>query len=260
MNHTIAREKMPSIALTTICLNAAATIEQSFDSVAAQSGRADEYIIVDGGSSDGTVDMLKAAQADGLVTRFISEADRGISDAFNKAWRATNCDYVATLNADDRLAPDYLKHVRRVIAADNPDIVISHIFFGSDKKAIRIRPRIARALPPASWAHPAINHPGMVIRKALLEKLGGYSEDYQIAMDVDLFYKMLSLTPKITIIDAPLVHQGGQGVSQKKWRRALYEMRQIEVSHGRNRLAAFGAYYARLAKGSLKRLILAGRN
>lgn len=251
---------MSSIALTTICLNAAATIEQSFDSVAAQSGRADEYIIVDGGSSDGTVDILKAAQADGLVTRFISEADRGISDAFNKAWRATNCDYVATLNADDRLAPDYLEHVRCVIAADNPDIVISHIFFGSDNTTIRIRPRFADALPPASWAHPAINHPGMVIRKTLLEKLGGYSEDYQIAMDVDLFYKMLSLTPKITIIDAPLVHQGAQGVSQKKWRQALYEMRQIEVAHGRNRVTACGAYYTRLAKGSLKRLILARRD
>ena len=254
---------MSSISITTICLNAHAHLGQCVGSVAAQSNRPDEYLIVDGGSLDGTIELIENAHKEGAVTGFISEPDDGISDAFNKAWRMAQSEYVACLNADDSLTPDYIERLRKMISDSNPDIIISNIYFGDDTSGMTITPQFAQTMPPSHWrhwAHPAINHPGMVIRKSLLEKVGGYNAAYSVAMDVDLFYKCLKYRPKIAHINKVLVYQGNNGVSQTSWRRALCEMRQIEIEHGRNPYAAVIAYYFRLAKKLVKTSLTMGRS
>ncbi len=239
---------MTTIALTTVCLNAERTIQRCLGSVAAQKVPADEYIVIDGQSTDGTLALAQKAVRQGLVSKFISEPDSGISDAFNKAWRATNSDYIANINADDVVLDKYLGHVRQAIDGENPDIIIFEVYFGNETLKQLIKPRFSRKMPPARWFHPAINHPGMVIRRALLEKIGGYDTNYKIAMDIDLFYRLLAFNPHIVVINKPLIHQWDGGVSQQKWRLALTEMRRIEIAHGRSSLSAWIAYFFRFGK------------
>ena len=82
---------MTTISITTICLNASQTIARCFESVASQV-LPDEYIVIDGGSRDGTQALIKQAKIEGTVSKFRSEPDLGISDAFNKAWRLASGD------------------------------------------------------------------------------------------------------------------------------------------------------------------------
>ena len=101
------------ISLITACYNSAATIRTCFDSVLSQQGVDLEYIVVDGGSKDGTVDLIKDCEPrfNGRM-RWLSERDRGMYDAINKGIAMATGDIVGILNADDVLAsPDTLAHI-----------------------------------------------------------------------------------------------------------------------------------------------------
>lgn len=105
---------LPSISVVTPCLNAAATLPETLASLRAQGYPKLEHVVVDGGSEDGTVELLE--QAEGV--RFVSEPDRGLSDAFNKGVRMASGDVVGWLNADDTYEPGALQAVGKALAAD----------------------------------------------------------------------------------------------------------------------------------------------
>src|SRR5215210_1978105 len=98
---------LPSISVITPCMNSAATLQETLDSVRGQAYPQLEHIVVDGGSTDGTLELLHAAD-DG---RWVSEPDEGRVDAANKGLRMATGDVVAWLNADDRYEPGALLSV-----------------------------------------------------------------------------------------------------------------------------------------------------
>ena len=102
-----------TISIVTACFNCASTLQTALASVAAQKGVSIDYIVVDGASTDGTVEMLKAFQEnlaassrDDLSFRFISERDEGMYDAINKGIGMARGEFVGILNADDYLDGD----------------------------------------------------------------------------------------------------------------------------------------------------------
>ena len=192
--------------------------------------------------------VLISFRCQGVVTDFISEPDRGISHGFNKAWRMAATDYVCNLNADDWLSADYIEKARHNIDLHKPDILIGKLCFVSDNREHWITPILPKEYPIKDWQDFAINHPGMIIRKSLLEYVGGYSEKYGVAMDVDLFFKLLSLSPKITIMSDAIVYQRDNGTSQIKWAKALRELRDIEINHQRPVFLAYCEFCWRFLK------------
>ena len=92
---------MFKISIITITFNSEEHLEQTIESVAAQTYPSIEYIIVDGGSTDGTLDIIKRHEED--IDRWISEPDDGIADAFNKGIALATGDFVYFLNSDDYL-------------------------------------------------------------------------------------------------------------------------------------------------------------
>lgn len=104
------------ISIITPSLDQARFIERTIESVLSQEGEFDlEYLVVDGQSTDGTLDILRNAQG---RLRFTSEPDRGQADAINKGLRAASGDVLAWLNSDDVLLPGALDRVARTFAAD----------------------------------------------------------------------------------------------------------------------------------------------
>ena len=95
----------------------------------------------------------------------------------------------------------------------------------------------------------------MIIRKSLLTKIGGYNENFDLAMDVDLFLSMMKFQPKIVIMEKAYVYQYDNGVSQRQWIKALRELRDIEIKHNRNKLAAYSGYFWRIFKSLLGKIL-----
>ena len=91
------------VSMITICYNAEKTIAKTIESVLSQDYENLEYIIVDGGSKDHTIDIIKSYENEKI--RWISEKDNGISDAFNKGIKMATGDFIGLINADDYLLP-----------------------------------------------------------------------------------------------------------------------------------------------------------
>lgn len=246
----------PPLSINTISLNSGKTIDRCIESVKRQTVKPAEYIVIDGQSSDNTLVFVKKALREGTVSKLICEVDMGVSDAFNKAWKASNSDYVVSLNSDDWIEPNFISLAADCISKDDPDIVISYLNFDTGRKNRILKPLFPSELPPPFWYHPVINHPGMIIRKKLLEQLGGYNLNFKVAMDVELFYRALGFKPRISFLNAPLVHQSDGGLSQTKWRTAIQEMLTIERMHGRSFTSSMATFYYRYANRYIRNLVL----
>lgn len=121
------------ISLITACYNSAATLRTAIESVLSQRGVDIEYIVVDGGSKDGTVDIIKECAAktndqrlttNDFTFKWLSEKDRGMYDAINKGIKMATGDVVGILNADDVLATD--DTLARIAAAFQPSKQTTH--------------------------------------------------------------------------------------------------------------------------------------
>lgn len=242
---------MSSISIITVVKNGMPQIQDCLQSVKNQTRTADEHIVIDGQSTDGTLQIL--GNHSNIV--FFSEVDRGISHAFNKAWKHSQSEYICHLNSDDWIEPDHLEKIYNLIEDFDPDIIISNLYFDSDKNQRILKPNYPKFGPKMKWPAPQINHPGMVIRKSLIENIGGYKEDFKIAMDVDLFYRLLTLSPKIHFNNSATVHQRDGGVSQKQWVTTLQELKTIEIIYGRSKTTAVLSFYWRMMKSIIKQIL-----
>ena len=154
-------------------------IERTIRSIVSQTYKDFEFIIVDGGSTDGTLDIIEGyAQS---VSRFICEADNGIYEAMNKGIRISQGDYLCFMNAGDTFfSPFTLERVAARINGEDIICGISHL--GRQKYWIPVRPT-APAIRLA-YGH-NVNHQASFIRRELLDE--GYDTRYAIIAD-DLFF------------------------------------------------------------------------
>ena len=235
----------PTLSLTTISLNADKHIERCFKSVESQKVMPDEYLVIDGNSKDKTLDIIQKYYDKNVISNFISEPDNGISDAFNKAWKFASCDYVAIINSDDIILPEYVEEVKKAISL-KPDVVICNIKFIEGNNETLLLPKFDHNRPIKNWHPPQINHAGMVIKKSILEILNGYSNAFKVAMDVELFYRVLDINPNIKYINKCLAVQYGRGFSRRNWLTALIELCRLEVQYKRNFLISLMTFVKRV--------------
>ncbi len=210
------------ISLITPCYNSVRTLPTALESVRAQKGAEVEYIVMDGGSSDGTVELLSKF-AETFPCRWSSEPDRGMYDAINKGIALATGDVVGTLNADDMLdSPDSLAKVAAAFE-DGVDAVYSDVRFVADDLETTLRHYGARHWRPwmLRWGKMP-PHPSLYLRRALFERLGAYKLDYDIAADYELIIRYLrrAAVPS-RYVDATLVKMRMGGKSTRGWRSNL---------------------------------------
>ncbi len=187
------------LSLITVCYNSADTLETALASALAQRGADFEYLIVDGGSTDGTLDLLRAWEPRfGGRLKWRSEPDRGLYDAINKGIARAEGDLIALLHADDILDADDV--LARWCAPFEEDPALQAVYAdirfiaqdaaGRDVPTRRYysggfwRPWMFRwgLMPP---------HPSFAIRRACFARLGGYRTDMRIAADHELLVRFL---------------------------------------------------------------------
>ena len=206
--------------MITACYNSAAIISTCFDSVLSQQGVDLEYIVVDGGSKDGTVDLLKVYEPKfaGRM-RWVSERDQGMYDAINKGIKLATGDVVGILNADDMFeSPDTLAHVAEAFT-DAVDAVYADIRFVKDDLNSTVRYYSAKHWKPwmLQWGKMP-PHPSVYIRRELFEKYGMYKLGYDIAADYELLIRYLRMAKlKTRYLNESLVRMRMGGKSTRGW-------------------------------------------
>jgi len=175
----------PRITVITVTLNAGDALRDTAESVLAQRGDDWEYLVKDGGSTDGS---LEALPEDGRLRVEVGE-DRGIYDAMNRAVPLARGEYVNFLNAGDRFpAPGTLERVSRALrsAADPPDLLYGDFL---DERSAKIR-RSAPGLSRRGLFLSGICHQAQWMRREVFEELGGFDLDYRFRADHELLLRL----------------------------------------------------------------------
>jgi glycosyltransferase involved in cell wall biosynthesis len=179
-------------SLVTVSFNSAATIRDTIESVIGQTHRDIEYLVIDGGSSDSTVEIVNEYR-DGIAG-FVSEKDKGIYDAMNKGIRRATGDVIAFINSDDFYADaGAIARVNQVFETTGTDCVFADLDYvhREDTKRVirewRSKPYRQGAFR-AGW-HPA--HPTFFARREVFGKFGGFDEEFRISADYELMLRFL---------------------------------------------------------------------
>jgi glycosyltransferase involved in cell wall biosynthesis len=215
------------VSIITICLNEASSIRATLESVAAQDCADFEYIVVDGGSTDGTLDIL--AEFEPRIDHLIAEPDNGIYNAMNKGIRASQGEYLLFLNGGDYLNDN---HTLSQILAHNPDddVVYGDMIWlrQNGDRELRTQPvhlTYSRFVTTNLWQQASI------IRRSLFDQFGGFDEKYTICGDYEFFLRVL-FRPGVTKRHLPVVFSvfNTSGLSQSR-------QKSIYLSHYRERKA-----------------------
>lgn len=178
-----------TISIITVTFNSASTVLSTFESILSQTYSDIDYIVVDGGSTDGTIDIIKQYEGKfGGRMRWISEKDHGIYDAMNKGILMAKGDVVGILNSDDFFTSDDVVKTVADQFTDDLDAVYGDIHFVHPNNLNKCV-RYYSSKNFRQWAirfgyMPA--HPSLYIKKWVFEKYGTYSLDYKIASDFDM--------------------------------------------------------------------------
>lgn len=247
-----------NISPITVCYNSAATIAHSLQSVNGQTHTHISQIVIDGGSTDGTADLVR--QHGTRVTTLISEPDHGIYDAMNKGLRLLianpHVDVIGFLNADDSYAhPEVLAHVAQHMERGNLDALFGDVaFFHADAPDKLVRRYSSAHFTPdrIGWGWmPA--HPALFVRREVFERAGLFRTDYRIAGDYEWVARAFKGdTLRYHYLPEVLVHMQTGGVSTGGWRNSIVLNQEVLRACRENGIAT--NWFKLLSKYPLKAL------
>jgi glycosyltransferase involved in cell wall biosynthesis len=199
----------PLITIITVCLNAVNTITQTIRSIELQTYKNIQYIVIDGGSIDGTVDIILANRH--VITKFVSEKDSGIYDAMNKAIALAEGVIIGIINADDFYLPNAIDRVAFEWAASpGNDVYVGNTLLmrGEELTQLQFRPIVN-----VSHLRMNVPHPSSFVSKDAYLRFDGYDQDYRYAGDKEFFCRLKAANAKFQVIDADLAvfRTGGYG-------------------------------------------------
>ncbi len=216
------------ISIITVCFNSAKTIMDTIHSVANQDYTDIEHIVVDGGSTDGTVEIISKASS---IARFVSEPDEGIYDAMNKGISMANGDIVGILNADDFYNSNHvLSSIAKVFENSSIDACYADLVYvdqNDTDKVVRYwkSSSFKQGLFLKGWMPP---HPTFFCKKSVYEKYGVFNLDYKIAADVEILFRFIEQVGiKTGYLPELLVRMRMGGTTNKSISNILIQNREI---------------------------------
>lgn len=226
---------MPKISIITAVLNNSKGLLKTIESIQSQNYKNIEYIVIDGGSRQDTLDVLKNNQ--NSITSWVSESDRGISDAFNKGIKLSTGEYICFLGAGD-------------VFHDNQSLM--NIFGNITQEELNcyeiIAGRIQRVTLSGKtlWSAPnniknfnkknlllrlGLPHQGMFMHKRYFEKHGLFDLNVKYSMDYELLLRSYHDFPNIKLIDNIVAHWVEGGIGTGKMLEIYREYHQIKLKN-----------------------------
>lgn len=210
---------LPLVTIITVCWNSDKTIEQTIRSVAAQTYPNIEYVVVDGGSSDGTVDILRRHEP--VIDYFVSEPDEGLYYAMNKGLELAQGDLILLLNSDDWLTSDAIEalvEARNYSGCDFTSALARYVDEDGSSSTMRTMP-----FDDAVHLRMPLRHETMLIPAWLYNKVGPYNTDYRIIADRALTAQLFEAGATLYEVPRPLLYFRTTGVSSTDLDRLAQE-------------------------------------
>lgn len=237
----------PTFSIVTCTWNSAATLPDTLASVQRQTCQDFEHIFVDGGSTDGTLEMIAAYPGRKRVLR---DVGGGVSRAMNQGIEAATGEYVAHLHSDDYYASDdVLETVAERFAREGTDWVFGNVQVLKNGSLVPPYPMLPFSYDSFAAGRAWVPHPAVFIRRSAFGRVGMFDEQLKYAMDVDLWLR-LGRVARPSTVDRPLAvfrdHAGSLSSANR------IKARQEEFAVRRRYLAqsplAFGIYCLRYMK------------
>lgn len=237
----------PIISVMTISLNSRGSIENTIKSILNQPLHDSEFLVIDGGSTDGTVNVIK--EYEDSIDYWLSEPDRGVSHAFNKGIKLASGKYVIVVNADDMLEAGVLSQLCELCRHSDEDVICGAVRFCENGREIMVSyPDINRLLIETS-----VHHAGVLIRKNSFEEYGLYDESFKYAMDYELLLRFKLSNAKFIAANIIVAERTLGGLSYSNRHGALLETMRARGKYFSytNAIAVFAYVYLKDMMGRL---------
>lgn len=241
------------MSLITVCFNSEKTIQQTIESVLAQDNNNIEYIIIDGGSSDKTVDIIKTYES--KIAYWVSEPDLGLYDAMNKGIDKANGDIIGIINSDDwYVSNDVIKKVIDAFEKNDIDIVHGNLIYVNElqNEKFRVLPDLAL---DNIYRELVINHPTCFVKKDIYKRLGKFDLKYRITADYEFVLRCYANGSRFFYLNKDMVYFRYGGISTKNFHLTLVETCNISILYGTNFFLAKFIFWLKLLKCNLKIVI-----
>jgi glycosyltransferase involved in cell wall biosynthesis len=240
------------ISIITVVFNNKRYIERAILSVLNQTYKNIEYIVVDGGSTDGTLDIIEKHRNE--INYFISEPDRGLYDAMNKGIKKASGDWVIMLNSDDHyVSNDAIRRVAEVLDNSGKNFyyfTMVHEMPNGEKRTYK---------HPINWLNKFklwysayIPHMTLFVMKKQYDEIGLYDTNFKIAADHDLILRLLKKY-KPVFCDIPLTIMRIGGVSSENEEITFRDFRDVTIKNGLPKWLAEIIYKFKVWKYNIKR-------
>lgn len=238
------------ISIITVCYNSSKTVADTIRSVAEQDHADVEHIVVDGASSDDTLEIVRALSSRPPLV--VSEPDAGIYDAMNKGFGLATGEFVGFLNADDMLAgPEVLSRIAKAASQHGIDAVygdLSYVQQDRTERTVRYWQSgdFTAAKLRHGWMPP---HPTFYVRRALVQEIGRFDLQFRIAADYDFMLRVLGRAGvRTAYIPEVLVRMRVGGASNRSLRAILKKSREDLVAIRKNRVGGLATLFCKNAR------------
>lgn len=216
------------ISIITVCFNSEKTIEKAIKSVIHQDYMNKEHIIIDGGSKDGTIDIIK--KWDRYITKWISEPDQGIFDAMNKGIRMATGDIIAFLNSDDWYMKGALSMVHEAFAIHNIDCVCCDNYV-IEQDGSKVYYDASFYTIEDLYKKMIYYHSAIFAYKKWFKRYDNFDLKYNIAADYDWMLKIINRGAKLFYLHKPVFTFCYGGISSTNKIECAKEAREIAIEH-----------------------------
>lgn len=211
----------PKVSIITVCFNSEKTIRDTIESVLSQDYSIIEYIIIDGGSTDQTMSIVK--EYEGKVSIIVSEQDRGIYDAMNKGISLASGEIIGMLNSDDIYINQHAVSdlIKKMLSEGADSVFADLVIVEPDNLNKVLRYYDSSYFSPGKFRFgwmPA--HPTFFVKKFLYDKVGQYSLEYRISADYEMLIRLLWVQrASYAYLNKPVVRMRYGGISTSGFSR-----------------------------------------
>ncbi|MEN6453516.1 MAG: glycosyltransferase family 2 protein [Prolixibacteraceae bacterium] len=222
MVKVIKKDNQPLVTIITVVLNGEKTIGRTIRSVLGQSYLHLEYIVLDGGSTDGTISIIRKYENDGRLS-WLSEPDGGIADAWNKGIGMASGELIGLINADDWYEEDALEKILRR-RSNVPSVLCGNVRLWNSPGKFNTKKSSIKGIR----SQMTIWHPGMFCPREVYTRIGLYDTHLKIVMDYDFVVRCYLKGVPFEIIDDDIANMSFGGVSNRLISKSMKESLDIK--------------------------------